>query len=124
MLDFLKKLLDKHRKSDGSYDVIVPGSGGKDSGYVSHLLKHKYGMNPLTVTWSPHLYTDIGSTDFLYVKNNGADSGGIATDRIGTSTQNPVNNYIHFDGFDKDYFSTLIKLNLKKMEKGLNLLNL
>ena len=26
----------------------------------SHLLKYKYGMNPLTVTWAPHLYTDIG----------------------------------------------------------------
>ena len=51
-----------------------------------------------------HLYTDAASTDFLYVKNNGADSGGIATDRIGTSTQNPVNNYIHFDGFDKDFY--------------------
>jgi len=24
------KLLDKHRRSDGNYDVIVPGSGGKD----------------------------------------------------------------------------------------------
>ena len=51
-----------------------------------------------------HLYTDVASTDFLYVKNNGGDDGGIATDRIGTSTQNPVNNYIHFDGFDKDFY--------------------
>ena len=32
--------------SDGSYDVIVPASGGKDSVYVSHILKHKYGMTP------------------------------------------------------------------------------
>ena len=30
----------------------------------SHLLKYKYGMNPLTVTWSPHLYTDIGWKNF------------------------------------------------------------
>lgn len=27
----LRELCDKHRKSDGSYDCIVPGSGGKDS---------------------------------------------------------------------------------------------
>src|SRR3989344_4731275 len=56
----LVKLLDKYRSSDGSYDVLVPGSGGKDSVYASYLLKYKYGMHPLTVTWSPHLYTDIG----------------------------------------------------------------
>lgn len=55
-----RKLLDRYRRSDGYYDCIVPGSGGKDSCYVSHMLKYKYGMNPLTVTWAPHLYTDIG----------------------------------------------------------------
>ena len=60
----LEKLLDKHRKKTG-YDVIVPGSGGKDSSYTSHILKTKYGMNPLTVTWSPHLYTDIGWKNFF-----------------------------------------------------------
>jgi len=58
------KLLDKHRSKDGSYDCIVPGSGGKDSVYASHILKYKYGMNPLTVTWAPHLYTDIGWKNF------------------------------------------------------------
>jgi N-acetyl sugar amidotransferase len=56
----LIKLLDKHRRNDGRYDVIVPSSGGKDSAYVAHVLKFKYGMNPLTVTWAPHVYTDIG----------------------------------------------------------------
>lgn len=58
--DKLEELLSKFRSNDGSYDVIVPGSGGKDSAYTSHILKYKYGMNPLTVTWAPHLYTDIG----------------------------------------------------------------
>ena len=56
----LKKLLSQFRSTDGSYDVIVPGSGGKDSAFTAHVLKYKYGMNPLTVTWAPHLYTDIG----------------------------------------------------------------
>ncbi len=60
----LEKLLRKFRKSNGEYDVIVPGSGGKDSAFTSHILKYKYGMNPLTVTWSPHLYTDIGWRNF------------------------------------------------------------
>ena len=60
----LEKLLDQYRRSDGFWDVIVPSSGGKDSGFVAHQLKYKYGMNPLTVTWSPMQYTDIGFQNF------------------------------------------------------------
>lgn len=60
----LVQLLDKHRRGGAEYDVIVPGSGGKDSAFASHLLKYRYGMNPLTVTWAPHLYTDIGWKNF------------------------------------------------------------
>ncbi len=56
----LRDLCDRHRRNDGHYDVIVPSSGGKDSSSVAHKLKYQYGMNPLTVTWAPHLYTDIG----------------------------------------------------------------
>ena len=62
----LIKLLDKYRSKDGSHDCLVPGSGGKDSVYASHILKYKYNMNPLTVTWAPHIYTDIGLKNFLY----------------------------------------------------------
>ena len=60
----LVDLCDKHRKKDGSYDCIVPGSGGKDSFYASHILKTKYGMHPLTVTWAPHVYTEWGWKNF------------------------------------------------------------
>jgi len=60
----LRELCDKHRKNDGSYDCIVPGSGGKDSFYASHILKNKYGMHPLTVTWAPHVYTEWGWNNF------------------------------------------------------------
>ena len=60
----LRDLCDRHRKNDGSYDCIVPGSGGKDSFYASHILKTKYGMHPLTVTWSPHVYTEWGWKNF------------------------------------------------------------
>ena len=56
----LTKLCDKFRSRNGDYDVIVPGSGGKDSCYVAHQLKYKYKMNPLCVTWSPFEYTKIG----------------------------------------------------------------
>ena len=38
----LVELCNKYRKKDGEYDCIVPGSGGKDSIYASHILKEKY----------------------------------------------------------------------------------
>ena len=79
----LISLCDKFRKNSG-YDCIVPGSGGKDSAYASHLLKYKYGMNPLTVTWAPHLYTDIGWKNFT--------------------------NWIHIGGFDNILFTPNGKL--------------
>lgn len=60
----LLKLLEKHRKDDGSYDCIVPGSGGKDSVMAAYLLKYKYGMHPLTITWPPILYTDYGYKNY------------------------------------------------------------
>jgi N-acetyl sugar amidotransferase len=62
--DALVSLLDRHRRRDGGYDVVVPGSGGKDSAFTSHILKYRYGMNPLTVTWAPHRYTEIGWQNF------------------------------------------------------------
>lgn len=60
----LKEICDHYRLSNGHWDVLVPGSGGKDSGYVAHLLKNKYNMNPLCVTWAPNKYTDIGFKNF------------------------------------------------------------
>lgn len=56
----LHALLNKYRRDDGAYDCIVPGSGGKDSVYAAHVLKYRYGMHPLTVTWPPILYTSYG----------------------------------------------------------------
>lgn len=60
----LRMLCNKYRRKDGHYDCIVPGSGGKDSVYAAHLLKYRFGMNPLTVTWAPHIYTPWGWENF------------------------------------------------------------
>jgi N-acetyl sugar amidotransferase len=49
----------------------VPGSGGKDSCFAAHILKYKYGMNPLTVTWPPNMYTDYGYKNFKNWINSG-----------------------------------------------------
>ena len=70
----LRELCAKHRRTDGRYDCIVPGSGGKDSIYVSDLLKKEYGMHPMTVTWSPHIYTDWGRKNFDSWIHGGQDN--------------------------------------------------
>lgn len=77
----LLRLLDKYRRKDGAYDCIVPGSGGKDSAYQAHVLKYKYGMNPLTVTWPPILYTDYGYKNWKNWIDSGFDN--IAFNRNG-----------------------------------------
>lgn len=71
----LLSLLDRHRRSDGRYDCVVPGSGGKDSVHAAHILKYKYGMHPLTVTWPPLLYTDVGLRNYRsWIENGGFDN--------------------------------------------------
>ena len=69
----LIKLLDKHRSKDGSWDVVMPSSHGKDSALVAHQLKEKYGMHPLTVTWAPCIYTEIGFKNYLNMQHSGFD---------------------------------------------------
>lgn len=60
----LLALCREYRSRQGNYDCIVPGSGGKDSAFTSHILRTKYGMHPLTVTWAPHVYTAVGWQNF------------------------------------------------------------
>ena len=66
-----EKLLSRHRKKNGEWDVIVPSSGGKDSGFVAHKLKYEFNMNPLLVTWSPIKYTSIGMENFNSLNDSG-----------------------------------------------------
>jgi len=56
----LQDLCKKHKSFKNQYDVLVPGSGGKDSIFVAHYLKNKCKMRVLTCTWSPHMYTPEG----------------------------------------------------------------
>tara|TARA_Y100000588_G_scaffold392899_1_gene506621 strand:+ start:763 stop:1944 length:1182 start_codon:yes stop_codon:yes gene_type:complete len=70
----LIRLLNNFRSTDGSFDVIVPSSGGKDSCFVAHQLKHFYGMHPLAVTWAPGLYTEIGWKNLQNFRNAGFNS--------------------------------------------------
>ncbi len=70
----LQDLCDKYRSKNGQPDCIVPGSGGKDSFYASYMLKYEFGMNPITVTWAPHIYTSWGWKNFQSWIHSGFDN--------------------------------------------------
>jgi N-acetyl sugar amidotransferase len=67
----LVTLLDKHRKDDGSFDCLVPCSGGKDGSYVNYILKHRYGANPLAVTVTPALPLELGDQNLKAFVDSG-----------------------------------------------------
>lgn len=67
----LHSILEKFRSKNGQYDCIVPSSGGKDSSFTAHILKYKYGMNPLTVTWAPNMFTEVGFKNLQSLVNVG-----------------------------------------------------
>lgn len=54
----LDQFLEKYRSKDGSPDCLVGLSGGRDSCYGIHLLKTRYGMNPIAYTFDWGLTTD------------------------------------------------------------------
>ena len=46
--ELLRDLTERYRCRDGSrHDVVVAVSGGKDSHFKAHVLKHEFGLNPL-----------------------------------------------------------------------------
>jgi N-acetyl sugar amidotransferase len=66
-------LLNKNKSKNGTFDCIVPVSGGKDGSYVAYMLKHKFGMNPLTITVRPALSLEIGDKNLINFINSGFD---------------------------------------------------
>lgn len=67
------ELLARHRSRNGSWDCVVPWSGGKDSSAIAYKLKYEHGMNPLLVTFSPMLPTDVGNHNREALLNAGFD---------------------------------------------------
>ena len=72
--EFLNILL-KHKKINinNDYNCIVPVSGGKDSIYQLHLLKKKFKMRPLAITWKTLARTKQGDDNLNALKNIGVD---------------------------------------------------
>ena len=69
----LLDVLERFRSRDGSnYDCIVPVSGGKDS-HVQVLRLLELGINPLCVTATTDMLSDIGRRNIENLKRRGVD---------------------------------------------------
>jgi N-acetyl sugar amidotransferase len=68
----LLAVIDKHRKTGGNWDCVIPVSGGKDSTYqVIRMLQ--MGVNPLCVTSSTCDLSPIGRQNIENLKRLGVD---------------------------------------------------
>ena len=60
LVQLLEEYKAKQRAKGNPYDCIVPVSGGKDSTFQTWLMKTKYGMNPLLVSFNHTFNTPLG----------------------------------------------------------------
>ena len=69
----LEEILDKYRsKKRNNYDCIVPVSGGKDSHFQT-IKMLELGMNPLCVTSTTDMLSDLGRQNIENLKKLGVD---------------------------------------------------
>jgi len=70
--EFLQTL-DRFRSKNGTWDCVVPWSGGKDSSSIAWKLKYEFNMNPLLVTFSPMMPNEVGNRNREALINAGFD---------------------------------------------------
>lgn len=61
----LIKIFSEVKKKNRKYDCMVPFSGGRDSTYVLYLVKRKYGLNPLAVTFNNGFLSEYAVENIL-----------------------------------------------------------
>ena len=94
----LEQILDDARKTSirrgNSHDCIVPVSGGKDSHYQVWLLKEKYGMNPLLVTFNHIFNSPAGNYNLSnLVEKSGFD---LLRYSAGTDSVRKISKHMYF----------------------------
>lgn len=78
----LMRILDRYRSKDGSnYDCIIPVSGGKDSTYQT-IRVLELGMNPLCVTATTDVLSNIGRRNIENLKRLGVDYVEVTTNPV------------------------------------------
>ncbi|PIX94471.1 MAG: glucosamine 6-phosphate synthetase [Ignavibacteria bacterium CG_4_10_14_3_um_filter_37_18] len=66
-METLKAMVEPYRRNDGHPDCIVPFSGGRDSTYALHIVKHELGMNPIAFTYDWGMVTDLARRNIARV---------------------------------------------------------
>lgn len=67
----LHDIINAYRAPSGvNFDCVVPVSGAKDSHFIVDLLKMKYGLNPLLVTFNKHYNTRLGIQNLAYLRTH------------------------------------------------------
>jgi len=102
----LKTLLSQYRKKDGGFDCIVPVSGGKDGSYVAHTLRHKYKMNPLTITSRPPIELELGKKNIANFVDSGFDHMHITANKKAMRSLNKIG----FIDMGSPYYGWLISI--------------
>ncbi len=102
----LEDLLNKHRSKDGGFDCIVPVSGGKDGSYVAHTLRHKYKMNPLTITSRPPIELELGKKNIANFVDSGFDHMHITANKKAMRSLNKIG----FIDMGSPYYGWLISI--------------
>lgn len=59
-LNLLKKIIAPYKTKGKSYDCIVPVTGGNDSYFIVHIVKHILKLDPLLVTYNKYFNTPLG----------------------------------------------------------------
>jgi imidazoleglycerol phosphate synthase cyclase subunit len=67
--ELLRDILERYRCRDGTrHDVVIAVSGGKDSWFQTHVIKHEFGLNPLLVTYDGNNWTSPGWRNMIRMK--------------------------------------------------------
>jgi N-acetyl sugar amidotransferase len=65
--EWLKQIAEEYR-SQSTYDVLIPVSGGKDSYYQTHVAVHELGLKPLLVTYHGNNYLPEGEENLFRMR--------------------------------------------------------
>lgn len=83
----LEKIFNDFKLSKaGRYDCIIPVSGGKDSTYQVHIVKNKYKLNPLCVTFRTLARTPRGEENLQSMRDMGVDHIDISPNPLGVNS--------------------------------------
>ena len=109
-------LLENQKSKNKVFDCLIPVSGGKDGSYVSHMVKEKYGLNPLCVTIKPPLSKKIGLMNLHNFVESGFEHITVAPSNSGMKKINKTG----FEVMGFPYYGWLIAIKTAVLRVAVN----